>query len=527
MKRARNASVQQKADAFLKIAPQFRLGELDTEKPHPKTTELSCLVETDLAQAVSIMKDIDLAAIGSMAAHQDLIQKMKRDMEETLNNNGRVFLVGCGSTGRLSLALEVFWRKLKKGTKYSESVVSFMAGGDTAIIKSIEDFEDYPDFAARQLKELGFRQGDLLIACTEGGETPFVIGAAETALTLSNRKPYFLYCNPDEILMGLTDRTTRTLKNSSIVKINLSVGPMSLSGSTRMQATTVLMYAVGLALLNVFEEVDVKGDIQFLAELIKQTDFSFLQDFILHESELYQDGKFLLYQTHDDLGISILTDTTERAPTFTLHPFENSFVDSHPPSLVYLCLPQAENSREAWQVLLGREPRALGWESYPITDQNYLYGFDFSQAVIEKRTKKVAPAELISFEIKRTRNHFEFNFNQKKHSLKIEGLNLLQQQVLIKIILNTHSTLVMGKLGRYESNLMTWVKASNNKLIDRAARYIDLLLKRKGIELSYADILYYLFEEIEKNYENKSLVLEAVNRICEQEARTRNANMGS
>lgn len=52
-----------------------------------------------------------------------------------------------------------------------------MAGGDVALIKSVEDFEDHPEFAAQQMRDLGYTADDLLIASTEGGETPWVIGA--------------------------------------------------------------------------------------------------------------------------------------------------------------------------------------------------------------------------------------------------------------------------------------------------------------------------------------------------------------
>ena len=48
-----------------------------------------------------------------------------------------------------------------------------------------------------------------------------------------------------------------------------------------------------------------------------------------------------------------------------------------------------------------------------------------------------------------------------------------------KMLLNAHSTAVMGILGRYEGNVMTWVRPSNNKLIDRSARYVALLLQRR------------------------------------------------
>jgi N-acetylmuramic acid 6-phosphate etherase len=72
-----------------------------------------------------------------------------------------------------------------------------MAGGDAALIKSVEDFEDHPEFAEQQLVELGFKQGDLLIGSTEGGETPWVIGAIWKSTTLTSRKPWMLYGNTD------------------------------------------------------------------------------------------------------------------------------------------------------------------------------------------------------------------------------------------------------------------------------------------------------------------------------------------
>lgn len=75
-----------------------------------------------------------------------------------------------------------------------------MAGGDLALIKSVEDFEDHPEYAVEHMKDLKFGPNDLLIASTEGGETPWVIGATNYASEYSSRKPYFLYCNPDDKL---------------------------------------------------------------------------------------------------------------------------------------------------------------------------------------------------------------------------------------------------------------------------------------------------------------------------------------
>jgi len=50
------------------------------------------------------------------------------------------------------------------------------------------------------MKDIGYKPEDLLISSTEGGETPWVIGATNYAAEISSHKPFFLYCNPDEVL---------------------------------------------------------------------------------------------------------------------------------------------------------------------------------------------------------------------------------------------------------------------------------------------------------------------------------------
>ena len=102
--------------------------------------------------------------------------------------------------------------------------------------------------------------------------------------------------------------------------------------------------------------------------------------------------------------------------------------------------------------------------------------------------------------------------------VKTNGFSLLHEHLLLKMMLNILSTLIMGLLGRYESNLMTWVTPSNNKLIDRAARYIGILLQRAGIKTSYETIVYELFEEMEKGVGTRSLVLDTYSKIARKRA---------
>jgi len=65
-------------------------------------------------------------------------------------------------------------------------------------------------------------------------------------------------------------------------------------------------------------------------------------------------------------------------------------------------------------------------------------------------------------------------------------------RVGVKMLLNSHSTCTMVRLGRVMGNTMIWVVPSNLKLIDRATRYIQ---KLTGLDYRQANGL--LFEVIE------------------------------
>ncbi|MBL8029499.1 MAG: SIS domain-containing protein, partial [Fibrobacteres bacterium] len=370
---------EQKAESFLTIANDFQLGNLVTEQPHPLTTSLSELADNNLTEAYYKLKEVDLLALKIIPDNIKTITEMAQSIRRVIDKGGRIFLCGCGATGRLSLVCETLWRNEHIHDALADKVIGFMAGGDAALIRSIENFEDHPDYGERQLKDLGFHEGDLFIGCTEGGETPFVIGALEAAFTMSSRQHYFLYCNPDILLCRIASRSARVINNTKINKINLTCGPMAVTGSTRMQASTVLMAALGYALHNFRTPEKILSDITMLFQVMSQTNSSMISPLTESESDLYADKKRILYETSDDLAISILTDTTERSPTFSMIPFENRLSPSDPASLCYLYMPSEIDSISAWNKLLSRTPRALEWpEINGIASMDRLLGFDFS-----------------------------------------------------------------------------------------------------------------------------------------------------
>jgi N-acetylmuramic acid 6-phosphate etherase len=474
------------AEEFLAKKQLFQLGDLPTETPHPKTVNLSDWAKDDLDRALATMRRVDLEALERIAKLKGELTSLFHAVSDTLDAGKRIYLVGCGATGRLSLSLEYLWRKARP---HSDQVISLMAGGDVALVHSLEGFEDFPEYGARHLLELGFKSGDLVIGSTEGGETPYVIGAVETAAEMSSRKPLFLYCNTTRILLEKVERSHRVLTNDKIDSYCLETGPMALTGSTRMQASTVLMLVIGLA-LEFRRDVDqafsaLNQWIEFLraAQIVK------LKDFIVKEAEAYQRGEYTLYAT-DEFAITVFTDTTERAPTFNLAPFDNPkhMTDRH--SLSYVSIPGAGTADAAWKALLARPPRPLQWpDVHSKATHEYLGSFDFGMGAKTFRETEIKGTHNL-FQIDPAKGGIHFRFRGLDEIFPAPGTLALFDHLTLKLWLNMHSTLVFGRLNRFEGNLMTWVYPSNGKLIDRAARYSQILMRKAGMaEIDYDDII--------------------------------------
>ncbi len=479
--------IVQSAEEFLKVKELFRLGELPTESPNPRTRELSQLANGHLEKAIETMREVDVSALRHILALKEICRPLFDEVSRTLNEGSKIYLVGCGATGRLSLSLEYLWRKAHP---QSNQVVSLMAGGDVALVHSLEGFEDYPEFGARHLRELGFSENDLLIAVTEGGETPYVIGATEEAAKISRRTPFFLYCNDKEILSNLVERSRRILENPKVRSVCLAVGPMALTGSTRMQASTVLMLIVGLALEFGRDIETAFSRMRSWVQGYSELNLDRLASFIEMESEIYKLGGHTIYSA-EEFAMTVFTDTTERAPTFNLPAFDNPKFPSEMHSFTYVSIESAASSIEAWFKLLGREPRPLEWpEVHKKATREYLSSFDFGRGAIEFRKNLVPGSAHHIFSIQENDEGFEFSFRDRVHRFVCADELPLFRHLTLKMILNIHSTLVMGRMNRFEGNLMTWVYPSNGKLVDRAARYSQILLQKRGSDkFSYDEIV--------------------------------------
>lgn len=520
------------ADNFLAESAEFRLGSLPTESRHPLTMQLSELCQKDLPKAIDCFRQVDLLALEAVKNEIPGILKLHEAIFHTLAEGHQVFISGCGATGRLAISLESVWREecLLRERKLSptaqlwrERVFGFIAGGDFALVKSIENFEDHPEYGVRQLQDLGFTKNDLLIAVTEGGETPFVIGTAEYAAEQSLRSPHFIFCNPPELLKKTTERSRRVLENPKVNSLFINTGPMALSGSTRLQATTTQQLAVGAALLACLHSDKLSESKIYCEQLIadflqiyQNTNFSGLEKLIVREANIYQRGDYCVHKTND-FGITVLTDTTERTPTFSLLPFEST-LDSDPQhSWTYLSVQNTHSSEEAWKKVLHREPRSLTWTNMKdLYGQSKTLGYDFSAHCLDRRQTQIGANKLHSFEIQKYSQALQFRMEGETWQTSLPS-HLLHQHLLTKCALNITCTLVMGRLGRFYGNVMVYVRPTNKKLVDRSIRYIQLLLLEKGISaFEYDDICYALFKEFSMAAQNEPIVLKTLEHLTEK-----------
>src|SRR3990167_1622470 len=545
------------ADDFLKVCHQFKLGSLVTESPNPLTVTLSdCCASEDLitTKGLPTLKKVDLAAFGNLIPDhltrgtqedqevdpiprgQELkglyreateetfdqlcsrIQTMSAQIHKALTEGRNVIFVCCGATGRLSLSLEVFAHLGVVDKEHAHQVLGIHTGGDSALLRSIPEFEDKIEYGIRQLYDTGFRDGDLVIAITEGGETPFVIAVCEEAARVSTDvKPWFLYCNPDPILASLVERSARVINNPNIEKLNLYVGPMAITGSTRMQATTVQQLIAGLALAHHADPTLIKSDLIEFATFMRGLDYGLMGKITYAEAQLYKNGEYFLYEPEDSLACTVMTDSTERSPTFSLPVFENFDHPEQVPSTVYLHLRGSPTTSKAWLRLMRRPIRGLNWDGTQLlTGNKTVLGYDFSDEIIKKRAKHVGDPNKtnhrVRFELREdssfgpllqnclnitvgldenpelfasvkipfpTKWRLEPVTNKDGVERYVETLSkgaLVKVNIFVKMLLNAHSTAIMGYLKRYEQNVMTYVAPSNYKLIDRAVRYVILLL---------------------------------------------------
>jgi len=212
-----------------------------TEQRNPRSADLERMSAREIAE---LFVDEE-KAVGE--ALRKAVVDLARAIEiisAALRKGGRLFYVGAGSSGRIGV-LDASEIPPTFGAS-PELVQGIIAGGATALSRSVEGVEDEESAGALALDERGVKDVDVVIGITASGRTPFVLGGLTRAKSLG-AKTILLTCNPP-VVAGVAPAAAGTAASTVAIDlaIHLAVGPEILTGSTRLKAGTATKVALNL-----------------------------------------------------------------------------------------------------------------------------------------------------------------------------------------------------------------------------------------------------------------------------------------
>lgn len=197
------------------------LSQLLTESRNPATENLDQLATTDL---VRTLHDADREAVAAVDAEIPHIARAIDEIVARLEQGGRLFYLGAGTSGRLGV-LDASECPPTYNTP-PEMVQGVIAGGDAALRRSIERAEDNEEQGRQDLEARGFTTRDVLVGIAASGRTPYVLGGVKYARKLG------------AMTIGLSSVPGSTLATIAEIAITPATGPEPVTGSTRMKAGT-------------------------------------------------------------------------------------------------------------------------------------------------------------------------------------------------------------------------------------------------------------------------------------------------
>src|SRR4030042_5042736 len=152
------------------------------------------------------------------------IEKLVKKIISKMKKGGRIFYLGAATSGRLGVldASEIPPTFGVQGTM----VIGLIAGGETALRKSVEAAEDDPEKAWKELNIFNIGKNDTVIGIAASGSTPYVLGGITKARE-NGILTGCITCNPGSKLAGAAE-----------IPIVAVVGPEFVTGSTRLKAGT-------------------------------------------------------------------------------------------------------------------------------------------------------------------------------------------------------------------------------------------------------------------------------------------------
>jgi len=217
------------------IQPQSREAEIEelaaalTEQRNPRSENLDRMSARELVELF-----VDEEKSVREALHEktvDLASAIEM-VSAALRKGGKLFYVGAGTSGRLGV-LDASEIPPTFGAP-TDLVQGIIAGGASALYRSVEGAEDDKSSGALAVDERSVRNGDVVIGITASGRTPFVLGALARAKAIGANT------------IRLTCNSAAAKNNDVDLAIDLATGSELLTGSTRLKAGTATKVALNI-----------------------------------------------------------------------------------------------------------------------------------------------------------------------------------------------------------------------------------------------------------------------------------------
>ena len=191
----------------------------EQENPHTKAID-----QLPTLEAIRLINSEDRRVAEAVEKALPEIAFTIEKIVERLENDGRLFYVGTGTSGRLGV-LDASEIPPTFGVSYN-LIQGVIAGGYDALYKASEASEDETEGGAEDLKKRGVSERDVVIGIAASGGTPYTIGAVEYARELGCFTAC-ITCVPDSAITKAVE-----------IPIVAATGAEVITGSTRMKAGT-------------------------------------------------------------------------------------------------------------------------------------------------------------------------------------------------------------------------------------------------------------------------------------------------
>ena len=197
---------------------------MDFTKTTEQDSHYNHLESRSIKDILSVINTEDQSVPRAVEKALPQIEALVRHTVKCLENGGRLFYLGAGTSGRLGI-LDASECPPTFGVPAS-MVIGLIAGGDSAIRNAVEFAEDDTQQGWKDLRAYDITTNDMVVGIAASGTTPYVIAALDA-------------CQQQNISTGcITCNTGSPLTQVADYPIEVVVGPEVVTGSSRMKAGT-------------------------------------------------------------------------------------------------------------------------------------------------------------------------------------------------------------------------------------------------------------------------------------------------